>query len=205
MRRREHIWRRPFKLLLTGMLAATLGVTSVLGDDTAPQAVIERLHGTLLEVMQAADELGYQGRYDRLPVNTSVSVLCRLFAGQRRSAEPVRRGLKAIVEHLPRWTKGDGHGVNFYYWYYGTYAVFQAVGDATTDKRWSAWNEAMLGALLPNQRTDGCARGSWDPQGEWCLGAGRVYGVAINALTLQSYYRFQRIADGQVAKLERGR
>ena len=66
MRRREHIWRRSFKLLLTGMLAATLGLTSVLGDDTAPQAVIERLHGTLLEVMQAADELGYQGRYDRL-------------------------------------------------------------------------------------------------------------------------------------------
>lgn len=66
VRRREHIWLRPFKFLLTGMLAVALTATTALGNETAPQAVIERLHGTLLEVMQAADELGYQGRYDRL-------------------------------------------------------------------------------------------------------------------------------------------
>jgi len=31
-----------------------------------PRAVIERLHGTLLEVMQDAERLGYAGRYERL-------------------------------------------------------------------------------------------------------------------------------------------
>jgi phospholipid transport system substrate-binding protein len=53
--------------LATGWLVA-LAVTagSALAQDNAPQAVVERLNGTLLEVMQEADRLGYEGRYERL-------------------------------------------------------------------------------------------------------------------------------------------
>ena len=38
----------------------------------------------------------------------------------------------------------------------------------------------------------GCGDGSWEPVGEWCLAGGRVYGVAINALTLEIEYRYAR-------------
>ena len=38
----------------------------------------------------------------------------------------------------------------------------------------------------------GHADGSWDPIGEWCVAGGRVYATAINALTLEVYYREAR-------------
>ena len=41
--------------------------------------------------------------------------------------------------------------IDFYYWYYGTYAMFQVGSD-----KWKRWNDAMQKALLPNQRTGGC-------------------------------------------------
>ena len=42
------------------------------------------------------------------------------------------------------------------------------------------------------QRMGGCEDGSWNPVGEWCLAGGRVYATAINALTLEIYYRYKR-------------
>jgi phospholipid transport system substrate-binding protein len=49
--------------------AALLGVaclSGALAAASAPRQVIERLHGSLLEVMQHADQLGYEGRYKQL-------------------------------------------------------------------------------------------------------------------------------------------
>ena len=53
-------------------------------------------------------------------------------------------------------------GVNFYYWYYATLAMFQAGGEP-----WRQWNERLAKVLLEHQVGDehGSARGSWDPRG----------------------------------------
>ncbi len=129
---------------------------------------------------------GEEDRFAPLPVMTAVGVVCRVFTGERASEQAVRRGAAHLSAALPVWEPAQ---LNYYYWYYGSYAQFQVGGPA-----WERWNEAILAALLPHQRRDGCADGSWDGLGEWCLAGGRVYATALNALTLQVVYRYERRA-----------
>lgn len=128
------------------------------------------------------------GKFDPLPTMTGVAVLCRIFAGERRSADRIRLGGKVLSQSRPTWTKRKGlRKVNFYYWYYGTNSMFQLGGP-----NWLEWNKSMQKALLPTQCIGGVEDGSWPPVGEWCLAGGRVYATAINALTLETYYRYKR-------------
>jgi hypothetical protein len=126
--------------------------------------------------------------YDEAPTMTAVSVLCRVFSGERRTERPIMAARDELLASLPSWPQDSVRPVNFYYWYYGTYAMFQL----DHGRHWSTWNTAMQEALVPTQRKGGCEDGSWDPVGEWCLAGGRVYATAINALTLEIYYRFER-------------
>lgn len=89
--------------------------------------------------------------------------------------------------------------MNFYYWYYGTYALFQ-LASHDDDRSWRTWNERMKGALLPTQRRGGCEDGSWDPDDPWSLVGGRIYATAINALTLEIYYRYERATDAPAGR-----
>jgi phospholipid transport system substrate-binding protein len=54
------------KRLAAGALSSIACLSGVLAAATGPQQVIERLHTSLLEVMQNADELGYEDRYQQL-------------------------------------------------------------------------------------------------------------------------------------------
>ncbi|RME03001.1 MAG: hypothetical protein D6805_08070 [Planctomycetota bacterium] len=147
--------------------------------------------------------------YEILPTMTAVSVLCRLFAGQSPSSQSIKKGVKILMAHKPKWEGNDfNKTVNMYYWYYATYALEQIGGkNWTCNKKYSlndlkkgltcsCWNHAMQRALLLNQRYGkingkrDCAHGSWDPVGEWCIAGGRVYSTAIGALTLEVYYRY---------------
>jgi phospholipid transport system substrate-binding protein len=60
--RRQHI-SRPF---IKAVLATLLFALPAGAAGREPRAVIEQLHGALLEVMQDAERLGYAGRYERL-------------------------------------------------------------------------------------------------------------------------------------------
>ncbi|MCA8920744.1 MAG: hypothetical protein KDD82_02980 [Planctomycetes bacterium] len=133
-----------------------------------------------------------EGRYDAVPTMTAVGVVSRIFAGQKTSADLVRKGSRHLLAELPQWPEPQStQKVNFYYWYYATYALFQLDG-----KPWQDWNAAMKQALVPRQRVGGIEDGSWDPVGEWCVAGGRVYATAINALTLEIYYRYDRMHEG---------
>jgi len=131
-----------------------------------------------------------RGMFDQLPTMTAVSLLCRLFAGEKRSTPVLKQGSALVAAAAPSWKSPSGHHstINYYYWYYGTYAMFQVGGP-----RWKTWNKAMQSALISHQRTGGCEDGSWDGVGEWCVMGGRVYATAINALTLEIYYRYKRV------------
>ncbi len=85
-----------------------------------------------------------------------------------------------LLRHLP-----DPARPNFYYWYYGTMALFQS-GDTT----WDAWNGALQQALLPAQRTEGFHAGSWDVDPVWGRHGGRVFCTSLGALCLEVYYRY---------------
>jgi len=124
---------------------------------------------------------------------TAVGVLCRIFMSKDKK-EPALAGVSLLVKDLPSW-KPDS--IDYYYWYYASLALFQY--DGPNGPNWKRWNEAMKDALVPNQKTakDGCANGSWTSDNErWGNEGGRVYAVAINALTLEVYYRYPNVFRG---------
>jgi hypothetical protein len=129
-----------------------------------------------------------KGKYDEVPCMTAVSVICRIFTGEKVSGGQLKNGAKLLMADPPNWPAANQiKKVNYYYWYYGTYAMFQVGG-----QKWKNWNKYMQKSLLPYNRKGGCEDGSWDPVGEWCIAGGRVYATAINALTLEIYYRYER-------------
>jgi phospholipid transport system substrate-binding protein len=62
----QHILRVLSKRLAAGALFSLAGLGGLLAAADPPRQVIERLHGSLLEVMRNADQLGYEGRYKQL-------------------------------------------------------------------------------------------------------------------------------------------
>ena len=75
-----------------------------------------------------------------------------------------------------------------YYWYYGTYAMYQMGG-----KHWRAWQKSLKHAVVDTQRKDGDYKGSWDPIGPWGYSGGRVYSTAIMTLSLEVYFRYAQV------------
>ncbi len=92
-----------------------------------------------------------------------------------------------MLKTLPEWDP-DGFGCDMYYWYYGSYAMFQMGG-----RHWSAWNKALKPAVLDSQRKDGSFKGSWDPVGPWGYSGGRVYSTASMVLCLEVYFRYAQV------------
>lgn len=128
---------------------------------------------------------------------TAVATLCRLFAGESRRSRALRDSVAVLARHPPAWREARGQErstVNLYYWYYGSYALFQHGG-----REWTAWRRALLEALAPTQRRGGAEDGSWDPIGEWGAAGGRVYATALGALTVQVHCRYLRVAGEPAA------
>ena len=119
---------------------------------------------------------------------TAVGLMCRFFLGQTPKEHPVmNRAADTILSKPPRWDEEDG-SIDHYYWYYGTYALYQMGGD-----HWKTWAKHMTTAVVQTQRTEGDLAGSWDPVGVWGQDGGRVYSTAMMTLTLEVYYRYARV------------
>ncbi len=118
---------------------------------------------------------------------TAVGMLCRVFIGEDpQTSDPIKKGAKRCVDKLPEWDKPK---LDFYYWYYGTLAMFQVGGP-----QWEQWNKAMKKAIIDQQRRDeGCFKGSWDPADAWGEEGGRVYSTALLTMCLEVYYRYGRV------------
>jgi hypothetical protein len=124
---------------------------------------------------------------------SAVAVMSRIFI-QKRKSEPALGAVHLLVGDLPEWKTNK---IDFYYWYYAALALFQY--DGPDGPLWSKWNEPMKNAIVPHQkgRADGCKVGSWDPEVDrWGFEGGRVYAAAINALTLEVYYRYANVFGG---------
>ena len=80
--------------------------------------------------------------------------------------------------------------INYYLWYNCTMAMFQVGGEP-----WQRWNAAVRDRVTALQvQSEGCDRGSWPPNDQYSGRGGRIYSTALAVLTLEVYYRFQRIA-----------
>jgi hypothetical protein len=111
---------------------------------------------------------------------------------KQRSSDHFRRSnlesTKYLLKNRPQ--AKDMSGVNFYYWYYATLAMFQSGGEP-----WEFWNESLKEVLLEHQVGEewGSAAGSWDPRGHRAEMAGRLYSTALSILCLEVYYRYERL------------
>jgi len=129
---------------------------------------------------------------DRGEAMTAVGMLARMFVaygrGEDIASDPViRKQADLLKSKTPEWDP-DGLGVDMYYWYYGSYAMFQMGGS-----HWKAWKDSMETAVLGSQRDDADQKGSWDPIGPWGYSGGRVYSTSLMVLCLEVYYRYAKI------------
>jgi hypothetical protein len=121
------------------------------------------------------------------PSLTAIGVLIRFF---NNPYDPmIQKGVDVIMADLPAWDKSKVGGIDYYYWFYGSYSLYRF--DGPKGPCWKKWEERIRSILVKNQRPkkDGCLWGSWDPIDRWGDEGGRVYATAINTLTLEVYYR----------------
>ena len=125
----------------------------------------------------------YRPGYRPSPAMTAEAALCRLFLGTPTNSSLISEAANYIVTDLP----GSGR-VNYYYWYYGTLALYHL-----QDHRWQRWNSAVKRELLRLQTFDG----SWNANSVWGTSGGKVYSTAIAALTLEVYYRYRPLTSSR--------
>lgn len=119
---------------------------------------------------------------------TAVGLLCRVFLGQTPEEFPImHKHAERIKAKPPLWDAED-FGIDMYYWYYGTYALFQM-----GKPYWPVWEKAMKSAVVESQRHDGDEKGSWDPVGAWGFSGGRVYSTALMTLSIEVYFRYSKV------------
>jgi hypothetical protein len=105
---------------------------------------------------------------------------CRVFLGLKPGDELATEMATFVTEELPHNGQAD-----FYYWYYGSVAMFQL-----QDERWAKWNQSLQQSLIGRQLQSGDLNGSFDTDEIWSGYGGRVYTTAMAALCLEVYYRY---------------
>ncbi len=126
------------------------------------------------------------------PVNkgdalTGAALFSRFMLGQDpRQKKVMTLAANTMLERPPKWA--DDGSIDFYYWYYGSYAMYQMGGE-----HWKKWHKAITPPVLSHQRRDGNFTGSWDPVSVWSVAGGRVYATAMCALTLEAVFRYTRL------------
>ncbi len=122
---------------------------------------------------------------------TAVGLFCRYFMNQDPKEKPVMKAAAQLIASKPPVWDVKGGTIDHYYWYYATYALFQAGGS-----EWTSWQKKLETAVIKNQHRDKAKKnlyGSWDPVGAWGEDGGRVYSTATLVLTLEAYYRYSRL------------
>lgn len=140
---------------------------------------------------------GLEPEYRYGPALTAAGLMCDTLLGMRGDSPMAVRQAALLNQEFPSAQRlhNDSAGRHtYYYWYYGTVAMFQLGGPA-----WERWNAHLRDAILPlqdrGQRVGGRRHqyGSWAPfgtrWGKWGRRGGRVYTTALCVLTLETYYR----------------
>jgi hypothetical protein len=113
------------------------------------------------------------------PTMTAEALFCQQMLGYPRDSDASSESISYLMRNPPRLSD-----TNFYYWYYGTLAMYQHGG-----KPWQDWNSVVRDMLVDQQVSTGPMAGTWDPNDEWGRYGGRLYSTALATLTLEVYYR----------------
>ena len=160
---------------------------------TAREAKIGVSAKTISRMMEFFTSLYTDGRTYYQPTTagtdalTGVGMMAVVFFEHKLDSPVVKSGAAYLANNT------DDHVFNlsgYYRWYNCTMAMFQVGGEP-----WKRWNDAIRDRVVAMQvQGEGCDRGSWptnDVQSAW---GGRNYTTALAVLTLEVYYRFQRVA-----------
>ncbi|MBI2923379.1 MAG: terpene cyclase/mutase family protein [Planctomycetes bacterium] len=135
--------------------------------------------------------MGKNEKFDGHETMTAAAMVVRIGSGEKPTSPRIQGAARALLSDPP---KNAPLKIDYYYWYYGTEAMFLA--DGPKGGAWAQWNAAMKGAVLPAQagkpkdKKDRCLEGSWDPAVDrWSWEGGRIMATALNVLTLEVYYR----------------
>jgi hypothetical protein len=120
---------------------------------------------------------------------TAVVLLCRhLLKVDPKSCKTMELAAQTILNKPMVWNENDG-SIDMYYWYYASYALYQAGGRA-----WTEWSKKMSDVSIKAQKKEGNPKGSWDPVDAWGDDGGRVYSTATMVLCLESFYRYAAVS-----------
>ncbi|MBI4563106.1 MAG: terpene cyclase/mutase family protein [Planctomycetes bacterium] len=143
--------------------------------------------------------MGMNEHFSHHETLAAIGAMSRILIDRARKDPRVAKGCDLLLNDLPRWEDVE---IDYYYWHHASLALFHY--DGPGGPKWTAWNEKMKDALVrhQNMKAAECKNGSWDPVDRWSGEGGRVYATAINALTLEVYYRAAG-APGEEADKER--
>lgn len=170
--------------------ATTVGDTSVVGWQlmglksaqmaglTVNKSTLEKAKKFLKSVSKGKDggQFSYMPESGASPAMSAVGLLCNQYSGMKRTDPPMVEGLSYVMANLNH-AKSDS-----YFLYYATQVMHNLSGP-----EWDTWNRAARRFLISTQVKEGCAAGSWIPNGHT---AGPVMATSIHALTLEVYYRY---------------
>lgn len=153
-----------------------------LGGITVPSDVRQDMVKFLIDrsVGQNKGLAGYRRGDQPTPAMTAEALFCKQILGLTRENPASVEAVAFLGRYPPHRSQ-----LNFYYWYYGTLAMFQYGGEP-----WERWNTALRDLLVEDQRQSGPLAGSWDPRDPWGPYGGRVYSTAVATLCLEVYYRY---------------
>jgi len=188
---------------VTGWCVAALKAGELAGLSVSTATAFVGASAWIASVTGDDGEVGYNGKgkvdvivrgkneaWGPHPSMTAIGLFSRILMGGGERPRLEAMG-DLILRDPPRWEMpAQMRPVDAYYWYHGSLALFQL--DGPDGPRWRKWNDPLKRALVAHQAThdEGCAEGSWDPAVDrWGFAGGRVFTTAMNALTLETYYR----------------
>jgi hypothetical protein len=111
---------------------------------------------------------------------TAIAMSSRILIDRKKSDPRLAETTARLLKDLPAW---DEVRRDYVYWFWASQALFSY--DGPSGPVWKAWNKSLVDVVTKHQEKDG----SWPPSDRWSPDGGRVYATAINALTMEVYYR----------------
>lgn len=194
----------PFSAFVVSALVTARDAGVELPADLAPG-----VDGWLTSLEESKGRLAYllDGRrygYTPTTANAHCAIAIRQLLQVGLSGARHKAHLACVNDHKPNWqisfreTDVPGRGkvqvqvgdLSMYQWWFGGVGKFQEGGAG-----WTAWFDAAKSALVSHQKTAFCAKGSWDPVGQYeRITGGRVFATALGVLMLEQPYRHRRLA-----------
>lgn len=190
----------------TSCVAVALGVSAQAGVEIPELAITKLLRFLDARVDTESGRSEYHDGAERLGYtptvrNAASALAARAMLGVQAKTKGLGKQITAIGAKSPKWKikfkrlkAPDGSMREFqignldpYAWYFTTMALHTRGGAA-----WKKWFAGLKSALKKGQRTDGAAKGSWDPLGNYSSSGGRVFVTGLCTLMLQTPYRYPR-------------